>query len=317
MNAYIALGYACNHKCRFCPCGKSTDRKSMPSISSQKFKEYLDRVCQNQNIKSITISGGEPTLQPNFIEILDFLSQTNLHVSILTNSDYLSNIDIFSDIVKHANPHQVHFTTAIHSHIPSIHDSITQRNGSFERSITALGRLIESGYKISIKHVVNQKSYKVLDAYLARIMELFPTNKADFIICGMDYCGMDTKTIEEFKVSPKELTPYLEKALETFEINNKLSYKLKVTDLPLCSVDPYYWKYFNYSQKRELSAYASPMDSNGETSKLSFNVKSDCDTFFSECKECAVKTICPGTWRSSYQIFGDNVVNAIRQLSNK
>lgn len=315
MNAYIALGYACNHKCRFCPCGKSAERKSMSYISSQKFKEYLDRVCQNQSIKSITISGGEPTLQPNFIEILDFLSKTNLHVSILTNSDYLSNIEIFNKIVKHANPHQVHFTTAIHSHIPHIHDSITQKNGSFERSITALNRLVKSGYRISIKNVVNQIGYKVLDAYLIRMMELFPTNKVDFIICGMDYCGMDTKTIDEFKVSPKELTPYLEKAIETFETNNKLLHKLKVTDLPLCSVDPYYWKYFNYNQKSSLSAYASPIDSKGETSKLSFNIKSDCDTFFSACKECVVNNICPGTWRSSYQVFGENAVNAISQYN--
>lgn len=312
MNAYIALGYACNHHCIFCPCGKDEDKRNMPNISTDKFKEYIDKICNTGNINSITVSGGEPTLQKNFKEILDILSETNLHVGILTNGDYLSRPDIFQYVIEHANPKQVHFTTALHSHIPNVHDSITQVIGSYQRSVSVLQKLMHLNYKVNIKHIIHRESYLYLSDYLKTMMQLFPLSNVGFIVCGMDYCGMDTETIKRTQVSFSELSPFLQKMLNYFEQNNTNNRFLTITDLPLCSVDPYYWKYFSYAQKESLSAYASPITKNQDISDIKFNVESDCNTFCKECSVCLVKDVCPGMWRSAWKLFGENAVKAVK-----
>lgn len=312
MNAYIALGYACNHRCIFCPCGKETDRKTVPGLSVDEFHAYVDRICQNPHIQSITLSGGEPTMQKHFTDFLDILSDTQLQVGVLTNSDFLSNPKIFQQVVKHANPKQVHFTTALHAHQAEDHDAITQVNGSFHRSVATLQQLMLSGYNISIKHVIHQGSYQTLPSYITTMLTLFPKSNVSFILCGMDYCGMERETIERVKVSFHELSSYLEQSLRDFETQNTANHFLKVTELPLCAVDPYYWKYFSYSQKQTLSAYASPIVKSTDHTRLRFNVESDCDTFPKACQQCIVRHLCPGLWRSAWQLFGDQAVNAVK-----
>ena len=312
MNAYIALGYACNHRCVFCPCGKESERKFASSISVDEFQTYVDQICRNSQIQSITLSGGEPTLQKHFTDFLDILSKTHLQVGVLTNSDYLSIPEVFQKVVKHANPRQVHFTTALHSHQAEKHDNVTQVAGSFQRSVTTLQRLMQLNYAVSIKHVIHQDSYQTLPNYLATMLQLFPKSNVSFNLCGMDYCGMEREAIARTKVSFQELSCYLEQALHDFEKRNIANHFLKVTELPLCTVDPYYWKYFSYSQKQTLSAYASPVVKNTDQSRLRFNVESDCDTFSESCQQCIVKHLCPGLWRSAWQLFGNQAVNAIK-----
>lgn len=310
MNAYFALGYACNHHCIFCPCGKKEDRRSYTPIPTEIVADYIQQVCANKDIKSITLSGGEPTMQSNFIEILDLLAETRLYVNVLTNSDYLSKESIFKQVVEHANPKQVRFTTALHSIYPQIHDKITGVKGSFERSVNTLQRLGSYGYLINIKHIIHRDSYKDLTLYLQKMIDIFPYNNVGFIFCGMDYCGMDTLCIDKCKVSFKEISPYLTDALSFFE-SYKQNRRLKITDIPLCTVDPYYWEYFSYAQRKSLSAYAAAIG--GKPTYIN-QVKSDCDTFFQECKDCCVNHICPGVWKSAVKILGENAVKSIKPI---
>ena len=66
-NAYLAICYICNEHCSFCPCSKEEKENRMitPFFEVQ---NTIDSFVQN-NISDITISGGEPTLHPDFIEI--------------------------------------------------------------------------------------------------------------------------------------------------------------------------------------------------------------------------------------------------------
>lgn len=79
-------------------------------------------------------------------------------------------------------------------------------------------------------------------------------------------------------------------------------------NMPLCSADPYYWEFF--AQKPDgYSAYASAVDK-GDV-KIS-KVGREVDTFGNACKECKAEPICPGTYRTAFDLFGDQIVKGYR-----
>lgn len=309
MNTYCALNYTCNHHCIFCPCGKNKSKREKSIIGLSDFQRIIHQICKNGNIKSITLSGGEPTLNPHFIDILKILSKTNLHVGILTNGDFYQRTETFNDIIKYSNPRQVHFTTAIHSQISSSHDNITQVRGSFNRSISNLQRLMQLGYQINIKHIIHKESVHNLLEYINEINKLFPLKNVGIILCGMDYCGMNDMAIKRFAVPFKVISQSLEEIFSNFQKHENR--RLIITDLPICHIDPYYWKYFSYNGKKSLSAYFSPLLDNIDNSTINLKYESDCNTFSNKCTECIVKEICPGMWKSAYNIFGDEDIKPI------
>tara|TARA_E500000178_G_C17032689_1_gene761439 strand:- start:3512 stop:4321 length:810 start_codon:yes stop_codon:yes gene_type:complete len=88
----------CNRKCSFCP-------RSNPTVyPNQKLHMSIETVklikSQLKNFKGlISICGfGEPTLNPNFLEICSLLSEFNLEV--ITNGDSLDKKIMTDDIIK-------------------------------------------------------------------------------------------------------------------------------------------------------------------------------------------------------------------------
>lgn len=309
MNTYCALNYTCNHHCLFCPCGKNKLKREKSILGILEFQKYIHQICSNGNIKSITLSGGEPTLNPNFIDFLKILSKTDLHVGVLTNGDFYNRDEVFHEIIKYSNPKQLHFTTAIHSHRSILHDNITQVRGSFNRSISYLQRLMQLGYQINIKHIIHRGSVYNLTEYLEEINQLFPMKNVGIILCGMDYCGMDDMLIKKFSVPFKEISQSLEETLLNFQKHENR--RLIITDLPICHIDPYFWKYFSYNGKKSLSAYISPLLDKIDNLINNIQYESDCNTFSEKCTNCLVKEICPGMWKSAYNIFGDEDIKPI------
>lgn len=67
---YLAVGYNCNHRCYFCPCGKKEGKaKAAPT---EQMIEAIETGIQNNGIEYITLSGGEPILHPGFHDILEY-----------------------------------------------------------------------------------------------------------------------------------------------------------------------------------------------------------------------------------------------------
>lgn len=310
MNAYFAIGYTCNHHCIFCPCGKNVSRNG--ALTDIEFEEYINKAIQDKNIRSITISGGEPTIQPAFLDILKVLSRKSIHVAILTNSDVLSNKEKVTRIAEISSPRQVRFITALHSPIPQEHDEMTNTKGSFQRSLDGIKNLCEFGYDVTVKHIINQISYKKIPDFVDLTFREF-SQKVSLLFCGMDFCGVDLDTANRLKVGFKELGPFLEAGLDKVIAYGESGKQRKttITDIPLCSVDPYYWGFFSYASKFSLSAYASPVMLNSEHSKLKLDVESDCGTFFKGCQNCKVQEICPGTWKTACKILGENEISPI------
>lgn len=308
--AYIAIGYSCNHSCIFCPCSKDIPKKTR--LSTEQIINSVETAIKNKNLRGVLLSGGEPTLQPHFFEVLEYLSKTNLSIGMLSNSDKLHDKALIDKIVSIIPPERFRITTSIHSHIPENHDSVTRSSGSFARSLSGLKNAVEAGININIKHCITKLNYMDMVEFVEFVYSNFPDN-AMLNMCSIDYCGVAGDNNSIVAVCFSESGPFIEQALDRVIEYSKNGWKRQVIvdDTPLCAVDPYYWAFFSNTSKDMLAAYSDP-NGDEKTSVLRFDVASDCGTFFPSCKTCDVESLCSGTWRTACELFGDSAVSPIK-----
>jgi organic radical activating enzyme len=165
----IETNKTCNIECRSC---YSLDRNHVKSLSDV-IKE-IDLAADKRNLETITLLGGEPTLHPNILEIINYIKSIKLKCQLLTNGIVLINDknDRFLDklanskidrILLHVDIGQKH----VHKAIDKIRDILFSK---FEgkRIHFALSITIFKENKGYISRLVKKYSrYKYFDGILA------------------------------------------------------------------------------------------------------------------------------------------------------
>ncbi len=147
----------CNLNCPYCY------YDSVP-VNNQKIKEELDadawiklagEIAEiNPNAK-IIISGGEPLIRPDIIDIITGISQNNLEIKLLTNGTLFTR-DIIS---KLAGISKFGVQVSIDSNIPG-ENARSRGKGSLEKALSAVLQLKEAGLEVEISATITQLNYK-------------------------------------------------------------------------------------------------------------------------------------------------------------
>ncbi len=112
VNLLPSTGKVCSFDCVYCECGYNAERKGgvIPNIDQVKaaMSEKLEQMHSNGDHRDvITFAGnGEPTMHPNFGEIIDYTISLrdkyypNAKVSVLSNSTRIDRPDVFNALLK-------------------------------------------------------------------------------------------------------------------------------------------------------------------------------------------------------------------------
>lgn len=143
---------ACNSNCIMCPMSLDS-RKRGNRFTSEQWNRIQTEIPRDT--PHITITGGEPFLEyKSLLPAIRFISSSfpMTDVLILTNGRALAIPSIFDELAPLLTGQ---FCLAIPIHAPSakIHDQITQSNGSFSQTISALHKLKHTNAKIEIRIV--------------------------------------------------------------------------------------------------------------------------------------------------------------------
>jgi MoaA/NifB/PqqE/SkfB family radical SAM enzyme len=132
----------CNERCIHCYCPENIEKKHLEDL--ELFDRMLAEFAEMEFIY-LTLTGGEPLLNPKFREIFKIGRKHRYSITVKTNGTLID--EDFASFFGEMRPEEV--TVSIYSSDSSEHDSITGIPGSFERSMNGLNLLKKYGVKCS------------------------------------------------------------------------------------------------------------------------------------------------------------------------
>ena len=154
------LTYACNLSCVHCL--SSSGRRDPRELSTEQCKSIIDEL-QRMQVFYVNIGGGEPTVRPDFWELVDYATAHQVGVKFSTNG-----VKIDKKVAQRlAASDYVDVQISLDGATAEVNDAV-RGPGSFDMAVRALENLAEAGFKdAKISVVVTRHNVSQLDEFKA------------------------------------------------------------------------------------------------------------------------------------------------------
>ncbi|QSH95230.1 radical SAM protein [Treponema phagedenis] len=144
----LEISNPCNEKCVHCYRTCSSTKKGFLSLDDVK---NIFSQCKNilAEKTSVTITGGEATLNPQWKEILAFVISKGCRTSLFTNGTLLKEDDV-AFLAKYSQEQLKEVQISLYALDSQVHDAVTQLKGSFEKTMNAVNLLRKNNVPIFI-----------------------------------------------------------------------------------------------------------------------------------------------------------------------
>ncbi|MBI4655460.1 MAG: radical SAM protein [Elusimicrobia bacterium] len=292
----IAFWNKCNNKCVMCTNMDSFVRQKKDMYGLKFHIARLNRylagekgiyVKNPQRRDYINLTGGEPTMHPDFFPLLYYFRKktAGLNITLLTNGRIFSDRKFAEKFLKIAHP-PFTVAAAVHGSNAAVHDGITGVSGSFRETMKGLEHLflMRGGHGIEIRIVLHKMNIKNFGAILKMLLRKFPET-AGYRIVAIHYEieGRSIKNQKIVRLSLAESCVEVGKAADTI----KKFLEFRLYHFPLCMVQ---------KSLRKLCWITLP-----EKERI----------YPGKCLKCVLKKNCVGLMREYYKKFGDSEITAV------
>ncbi len=202
LQAQIILTYRCNLDCLHCYCKGSEDRER--ELSTRQWKKILSSL-RRQGCLRVILTGGEPLIRKDFLELYSFAKRQGLLATIFTNATSFTR-----EVVKHLTkspPYSIEVT--LNGITRETYESITQVENSFSKAISNIKSLRREKINLIIKSNClkeNQGEIPQIKAFTEKLLGRPEENRYCFQYGPMIYPRLNgDKSPIEHRISFKEL----------------------------------------------------------------------------------------------------------------
>ncbi len=275
----------CNNNCIMCT--NPPNFRCKEGAKDYEAQKVLGRIESDKKMiansgSDINLTGGEPTIHPEFISFLKKIREKFPQNTIAFSSNgrrfFYEN---FTRELLEIDRIRVHIV--VHSSDEKIHDSITRVPGSFQQTIKGLENIFKyknDSHMVELRVVLLKQNYKEID----NLYELFYNKfSAAGRVCTIfpEYEGIAEKNFDFIKITFPEVKPYIENSLEKWRKRFNHFY---LFHFPLCAINHNYWDHL-----------ARSLPPNHP------------EIFFMEkCEKCFYKDSCLGVYKDYVKHFGEN-----------
>ena len=144
----LELTFRCNLDCIHCYCRLPSEDKQAKSceLSFEEICKIIDDAAE-AGCMWLLITGGEPIIRPDFIDIYTYAKRKGLFITLFTNGTMVS--DKIADYLKEYSPYLVEIT--LYGATAKTHEEVTRIPSSFQRSLDGIHRLLERGIRLKLK----------------------------------------------------------------------------------------------------------------------------------------------------------------------
>ncbi len=281
--AMLRINYTCNQRCLFCWIDPNYD--NLPHEAVVKKIEEIGRAVP----RSVSITGGEPTLNPHLAEYVARVKAVGVNeICLQTNAMLLDDKSRVDELIA-AGLNSAF--VSLHSNDPEISDMLTGVGGGFDRTVKGITNLIRGSAVVFLSHVINSFNYKLLPDFVEFISRRFERVPIVFSYAAPIYGAMMHRGL----IPPlSEVRDVLIKALEKcYELKVPFSGLAGMCGLPPCILDG------------ELRYYPD-INRVAEADYLDDMVKAPC------CAECSLDGYCFGMRRYYAEIYGTGELKSVQ-----
>lgn len=159
--AFLEITNICDNRCP--GCGNVFTHGEKNYLTIKEWDYVLEQLVPY--IKSVRVTGGEPTLRPDFFELAELLSKKNIRFSIFTNARWKNPDKFLRTLKKFKNFNG--FLISLHGDKNTIHDKWTRVEGSFDETLENIELAINYGFNISTNTVISEYNYNNIDEIVA------------------------------------------------------------------------------------------------------------------------------------------------------
>lgn len=224
--AHLTINLKCNNNCLFCLQGHRRGGH----------KEFLE-VCKNidkaanNGVTKIILSGGEPTIHPDYLKIVKYCSSKNFkYIQTITNGRMFS-LPKFVDLAVESGLNEV--TLSIHGADDETHDYLVGVSGALNQIRKSIDNFRKHDILISVDIGIFRQNYFQLPKIVTLVHDELGL-KGDINIMGPTFQG----SAEDNDVMPlyKDVEPFLIDALRICSHKNIVCWVLRV---PLKYMGPF------------------------------------------------------------------------------
>jgi radical SAM protein with 4Fe4S-binding SPASM domain len=220
----LALTYRCQNDCPHCYVGRPAD---FPEISTEQWKRVIDR-CWELGIPHLTFTGGEATLRPDLVELVQYAEDVGLITGLQTHGRALRDREYLDQLLLAGLDH---IQITLESHDAAIHDRMVGVEGAWQETVEGIKTVVDADVYMMTNTTMTTENLGGIAETIAFAASLgVPTFGCNSLIYSGSAVAVGSGLREE------ELEPILEQVKEaTHEHHMRLIW---YTPTQYCEFDP-------------------------------------------------------------------------------
>lgn len=285
----LPLTFHCNSNCVSCihPMSEREDgsfgSQGKDEIELEQIKKFVDQL---DDVETISICGGEPTISDNLFPALKYIrdQMDDVLIFLVSNGRMFYYKSFINDLKSIENLEPFRIAIPFYSHRPEVHDSITRVDGSFKQTYQGIKNLLNDGFELELRYIIQQKNFKSLPQFAQFVLSEFPEVFRVGLV-NIKYTGNALLNKDDTFVSLSDVVPQAEKAVDKLEEGDS---RIKLYHFPLCLLSEKYRSYAEGVTKNEELGFAQV------------------------CEDCKEREKCPKIWKSYLELKGEGEFNPIK-----
>lgn len=292
----IQLGHMCNNRCVFCVSGQQTAEGMAGPLDVAPVIREIEKAFADGHRK-LTLLGGEPTLQPGFLDVVRRAVSLGYEEIVLFTNGVKTAREAFIDEIL-ATGGRFTWRISIQGATAAAHERTTLKSGSFARIQRTMETLARKGEAITVNMCVVQSNFDSVAAFPALLLPLGVKQLHLDMIRPSD-AGVRTEA-ELRAMVPRytEMVPALEAMIKGFPEG----FDVNLGNLPYC-IAPGLARWIHHDGERTLTI---AVDGQNELSKPwdKYLTKRRDKMKPASCKACVFESRCSGIFEAYRHFYG-------------
>ncbi len=294
----LQLGQLCNDRCVFCISGRITRAGEARLLPIEPLAARL-RQARRDGRSALTFLGGEPTIQPHFLELTELAVSLGFSpIVVFTNGSKAGRTDLIDRVVATGGTFEWRFS--FQGGDEAAHEATTGRRGSWRQLLVAVQRANALAQRVTINACVVAQNHASLGSFGATLAPLDVTQLHVDMIHPEDTGDLSLEELRPMMVRYTEVAPHLRAMIASLPAG----FDVNVGNVPPCiapDLSPWIHHGGPSTETSQVSDFGLPVL---QPSRDKYAFKERKKVKVDGCARCVFDARCSGLFPEYVELFG-------------